>query len=609
MRQCGVRRFFAGASISTHGTTPSFSILCRRLIFQSSSHGDRRRPFPHPSRQGPRSRRRAHRARSVRPRPKTFLAEVHQAIRRAGGDPNRLGSAGKGSGRFNARGRGAAAAAGLKGRNAWSRDGNGVRTRARRVAVKARVVKLNPQRGARAAGSSSAPRRWTRTCATSSATASTATARRGRSIPPSATRRMAAPSSTGAATTATSSASSSRAEDGVELADLRDDHPRPDEADGSRPRDEARLGRGRSPQHRPSPHPYPPARRHRRRQDPQHRRRLHRPRHPRAGQRDRDPGTGPADRAGGQPAARARGGRRALHPARPDADRRAAGERRVRADLRPDRDMLETVAPKPGAADRPRAQAGAHGAGDRDRDRPLVMSRQGRADLARAGRARRHHQDHAPGAGRPRPRRRARPARNMSRTASRSPSAIVGRVLAKGLAGDEMGDRLHLVIDGVDGRTHYVETADAARAGRDQARPYRRARPGADQGRAQAGRPSTSRSWRKPMAASIGRASIWKRRGTSSSSVTATRTPSSAPMSAGWKRLRRAGHVERIDADHWKIPDDIAERGMAYDAPGRPKDFAIRTLSTLDLDRQIGSDGATWLDRELVATRPSAARR
>jgi hypothetical protein len=65
--------------------------------------------------------------------------------------------------------------------------------------------------------------------------------------------------------------------------------------------------------------------------------------------------------------------------------------------------------------------------------------------------------------------------------------------------------------------------------------------------------------------------------------------------------LRRAGHVERIDADHWKIPKDILERGVAYDAPTRPKDFAIRTLSTLNLDRQVGSDGATWLDRELVA--------
>jgi Protein of unknown function (DUF3363) len=40
---------------------------------------------------------------------------------------------------------------------------------------------------------------------------------------------------------------------------------------------------------------------------------------------------------------------------------------------------------------------------------------------------------------------------------------VIGRALAKGLAGDEMGDRLHLVIDGVDGRTHCVETADASR--------------------------------------------------------------------------------------------------------------------------------------------------
>ena len=29
--------------------------------------------------------------------------------------------------------------------------------------------------------------------------------------------------------------------------------------------------------------------------------------------------------------------------------------------------------------------------------------------------------------------------------------------------------------------------------------------------------------------------------------------------------LRRAGHVERIDADHWKTPYDIVERGQGYD--------------------------------------------
>jgi hypothetical protein len=65
--------------------------------------------------------------------------------------------------------------------------------------------------------------------------------------------------------------------------------------------------------------------------------------------------------------------------------------------------------------------------------------------------------------------------------------------------------------------------------------------------------------------------------------------------------LRRAGHVERIDADHWKVPRDIVERGQAYDLSQGGDGLRVRTLSTLNLEQQIGSHGATWLDRELVA--------
>jgi hypothetical protein len=83
---------------------------------------------------------------AARGRPTSFVGEVQRAIRRAGGNPNRDRGTGKGNGRFNARGRGAATALGLKDRSAWDRDGSGAR--ARGVAVKARVVKLNPQRGA-----------------------------------------------------------------------------------------------------------------------------------------------------------------------------------------------------------------------------------------------------------------------------------------------------------------------------------------------------------------------------------------------------------------------------------------------------------------------------
>ena len=40
---------------------------------------------------------------------------------------------------------------------------------------------------------------------------------------------------------------------------------------------------------------------------------------------------------------------------------------------------------------------------------------------------------------------------------------IVGRVLAKGLAGDEMGERVYLVVDSIDGRVHHMEFKDPSR--------------------------------------------------------------------------------------------------------------------------------------------------
>ena len=65
--------------------------------------------------------------------------------------------------------------------------------------------------------------------------------------------------------------------------------------------------------------------------------------------------------------------------------------------------------------------------------------------------------------------------------------------------------------------------------------------------------------------------------------------------------LRRAGHAERIDADHWKVPKDIVERGQAYDLRQGGDGLRVRTLSALNLEKQIGSHGTTWLDQELVA--------
>src|SRR3974390_2492284 len=96
----------------------------------------------------------------VNPRTPPFVKKVQIAVRRAGGDPRRIGSGARSgggreggrTGRFNARGRGAkvvASFARLGGDGGGQRDSAG-RFRARRVVVKARVVRLNPQaKGAR----------------------------------------------------------------------------------------------------------------------------------------------------------------------------------------------------------------------------------------------------------------------------------------------------------------------------------------------------------------------------------------------------------------------------------------------------------------------------
>ena len=88
------------------------------------------------------------RARSALP----FARQVQIAVRKAGGNPNRIGTSSvKKANRFNSRGRGAKVAAELsRDSGSWSgRERGGGHFRPRRVVVKARVVKLASRRGGR----------------------------------------------------------------------------------------------------------------------------------------------------------------------------------------------------------------------------------------------------------------------------------------------------------------------------------------------------------------------------------------------------------------------------------------------------------------------------
>lgn len=87
--------------------------------------------------------------RTSRP-PTSFKQQVLRAVARAGRNPRLIGKAMAGragtrarTGRFNARGRGSKLVATFPRESGWSRPEGGMRYRARRVVVKARVVKMH----------------------------------------------------------------------------------------------------------------------------------------------------------------------------------------------------------------------------------------------------------------------------------------------------------------------------------------------------------------------------------------------------------------------------------------------------------------------------------
>jgi hypothetical protein len=174
-------------------------------------------------------------------------------------------------------------------------------------------------------------------------------------------------------------------------------------------------------------------------------------------------------------------------------------------------------------------------------------------------------------------------------------------VLDKGLGGDEMGERVRLVIDGVDGRVHHIEmgVARAEEVGRGMIVAAGSAPPG-------------------PRAADRNILDVAGQEGVYRPSAHLERARAAIDRVGGdpeafvrshvrrLEALRRVGHAERIDADHWRVPADLPERGQAYDLTRDRGNIRVSVLSPALLDQQIGHDGATWLDRELASRQRSA---
>jgi type IV secretory pathway VirD2 relaxase len=535
----------------------------------------------------------ARRIGAARGRPTSFVGEVHRAIRRAGGNPNRDPGTGKGGGRFNARGRGAATALPLRDRSAWSRDGSGMRTRSRRVAVKARVVKLNPQRGAVRGRQFVGAKAVDAHLRYIERDGVTKDGEKGQVY--SAERDV----EDGRAFLDRGRDDRHQfrfivsAEDGVDLVDPREttrDMMKQMEADLGTRLDWIAVD------HHNTGHPHT---------------------HILVRGITEDGKTlniagdyiayGVRERAS-EIVTRELSRQTELEITKQlerevDADRFTRLDRMLIAeqqgkefsDLRPDQDMRDTFRQnrallierarkleRMGLATQietgrwilsPKAEPALRELGERG-DIIKTMHRA----LEREGLAEDRH-----------------PARYVLHRENAT-ERIVGRVLDKGLGGDEMGERVRLIIDGVDGRVHHVEM-DAARAeeiGRGMI---------VVAGSAPAG----------PRAADRNIMDVADKEGAYSPSVHLERARAAIDRIGGdpeafvrshvrrLEALRRAGYAERIDADHWRVPADLPERGQAYDLARDRANIRISILSPTDLGNQIGHDGATWLDRELVS--------
>ena len=168
---------------------------------------------------------------------------------------------------------------------------------------------------------------------------------------------------------------------------------------------------------------------------------------------------------------------------------------------------------------------------------------------------------------------------------------VIGRVAAKGMA-DELYDRGYLVIDGIDGKAHYVVLNAKVELERYPVGAVVEACGSAE-----------VRTADKNIAALAVNGVYRTDHHLTMAKVQATpeRDPNEV-VNAHVRRLealRRADIVERVAEGVWRVPRDLPEQGRQYDAQ-RLGGVAVELRSHLPIERQIRVIGASWLDQQLI---------
>jgi hypothetical protein len=176
---------------------------------------------------------------------------------------------------------------------------------------------------------------------------------------------------------------------------------------------------------------------------------------------------------------------------------------------------------------------------------------------------------------------------------------LVGRVVMRGLA-DELHDHHYLIVDGADGRTHYIEIGKGEAHEPLPRDTIVRIVPRAG------GVRQVDRTIAEVAAANDGRYDIdahLKHDPSASEAFAETHVRRLEAM----RRVIRS--VEREPDGTWIIAADHLDKAAAFEArQRRDRPVTIETLSAVSLDRLPHTDAATWLDKELVAGAPEPIR-
>lgn len=170
---------------------------------------------------------------------------------------------------------------------------------------------------------------------------------------------------------------------------------------------------------------------------------------------------------------------------------------------------------------------------------------------------------------------------------------VIGRVVHRGATGDHHDHRF-IVVDGIDGRTHYLEIGTASEAvmlgSLISAEPASGDVKPADRTIAEVARESG---------------------GAYSAALHRVQDPAAREAYAlahvrRLEALRRAGVAVMREPDGtWRVPPSYLDDALAHEhAAARAAPVRVQMLAMLDLEQQAVAQAPTWLDRQLTGTAP-----